>query len=207
MTTKTPLVTVSAALAIGVLVANVANANVITLYGDYTNNSGYYDADVVRGSVECASCLGLLSTLDSGFYDSGVPGVSTADLTADGFSADSADLFYLAKNSEAAETAFVEAVVGSDLPDGVKSDGGGLSFSFSSVSKYILLKFGSDPNMVLLWNPNGDLLTYTYTGLDGSGAGLSHYTSVPEPETLALLLPGIAAMALGMRRRKVAVTA
>ena len=211
MTTKTRLVTVSASLAIGVLVANVANANVITLYGDYTHNSGYYDEDVARGSVECSgTCEGLLSSLTTGTYDSVVPDVSTAA----GFSTSSADLFYLASDSEAVETAFVNAVINPDLPTGVQTAGnGGLSFTFTSAAMYILLKIGSDPNIALLWNTSGQAQTYTYTGLTGSGAGLSHYlelggpVSVPEPETLMLLLPGIAAMALGMRRRKVAVAA
>ena len=205
MTTKRRLVTAGAALAMGGLFASAANANVITLYGDWTNKTNYYDATVERGSVECSvSCSGLLSTLPSGTYSSTMPDVSTAG----GFDGSSADLFYLPNDSEAPETAFVHDGIDGNLPTGTKTSGNGsLSFTFTSAAMYILLKIGSDPNMALLWNTSGGLQTYTYYGEPGSGSGLSHVLGVPEPETLLLLLPGVAAMAMGMRRRKVAVAA
>jgi len=204
MTMKKHLVTVSA-LALGALFANVANANVITLYGDWTQKDDYYNSTTVRGSVGCSlSCVGLLSTLPSGSYDSIMPDVSTAG----GWSSTSADLFYLPSDSEATETAFVNEVIDGNLPTGTKTSGnGGLSWTFTSAAMYILLKIGSEPNMALLWNTSGVLQTYTFSGVAGTGSGISHVLGVPEPETLLLLLPGVAAMAMGMRRRKVAVAA
>ena len=204
MTMKKHLVTASA-LALGGLFANVANANVITLYGDYSHSSDYYNATVARGSISCSvSCSGLLSSLPSGSYVSVVPEVNTAD----GFSTSSADLFHLGSDSEATETAFVNDVVDANWPTGVKTDGNGsLNFTFTSAAMYILVKIGRDPNIALLWNTTGQIQTYTWTGLPGSGAGLSHILGVPEPESLLLLLPGVAAIAMAMRRRKVAVAA
>ena len=90
MTTKTHLVTVSASLAIGALFANAANANTITLLGDYTNNPGWYDAEAVRGTVGCTlTCEGLLSTLTTGPSASVVPDVT---MTEGLFSTEFADL-------------------------------------------------------------------------------------------------------------------
>lgn len=198
----------SASLAIGVLFANAASAVPITLYGSYSHQDGLYDAGDDRGQVTCSvGCSGLLSSLPSGPYDSDVPNV----LTADGFSTDSADLFYLANNSEAGELAFVNAVVDPDFVEGAHTDGGGAtSFSFTSAALYILLKIGTSPDVALIWNTSGGEQTYSYTGYRAEGAGLSHYVeyggpvSVPEPETFLLLAPGVLVMALRMRRRKVA---
>jgi len=208
MTTKTHLVSIS--LAIGVLFANAANAVPITLYGSYSQKNDWYDAEDSRAELDCSvSCSGLQSSLLTGSYDSVVPEVSTAD----GFSPGTADLFYLSSHSDSVETAFVNAVISPDLPTGIRTDGNNsLSFTFTSAAMYILLKIGANPDVALIWNTSGQAQTYTYTGFTSSGAGLGHImefgaVGVPEPETFLLLLPGVAAMAMGMRRRKVAVAA
>ena len=206
MTTKTHLVSIS--LAIGILFANAANAVPITLYGSYSQKDDWYNAEDDRAQLDCStSCSGLQSSLLTGSYDSVVPEVSTAD----GFSPGSADLFYLSSHSDSVETAFVNAVISPDLPTGVRTDTNNvLNFTFTSAAMYILLKIGTNPDVALIWNTSGQAQTYTYTGFTASGAGLGHVmefggpVSVPEPETLLLLLPGVAAMAMGMRRRKVA---
>src|SRR5262245_60019678 len=206
MTIRSQVLGVS--LAIGVLFANAANAVPITLYGSYSQQSNTYDAADDRGLVTCSvACSGLLSSLPSGEYPPNVPSV----LTNDGWSTSSADLFYLANNSEAGELAFVNAVIDPDFAQGTYTDGGGASsFSFTSAALYILLKIGTSPDIALIWNTSGGSQTYSYTAYRAEGAGLSHLVEyggpvgVPEPETLLLLVPGVLAIVLRKRRRAVA---
>ena len=67
--------------------------------------------------------------------------------------------------------------------------------------------------MALIWNTSGQEQTYSFLGYPKEGAGLSHITAyggnvgVPEPETFLLLAPAVLAIALKLRRRKVAVAA
>jgi hypothetical protein len=187
------------------LFATAASAVPITLYGSYSQKDGLYDADDDRGQLSCSvGCSGLTSSLVSGHYDADVPDV----LSQSGFSSEYADVFYLANNSDAAELAFVNAVINPDYATGVRTDTGGLSsYTFSSAAVYILLKIGATPDMALIWNTSGQAQTYSYLGFPQEGAGLSHITeyggptSVPEPETLLLLVPGVLALALRLRRR------
>ena len=195
-----------AALAAGMSFATAASAVPITLYGSYSQQDGLYDAADDRGQLDCSvGCSGLTSSLVSGHYDSDVPNV----LSQSGFSSENADVFYLANNSDAAELAFVNAVISPDYATGVRTDTGGLSsFTFTSAAMYILLKIGATPDMALIWNTSGQAQTYSYLGFPGEGAGLSHFTEyggptgVPEPETLLLLAPGVLALALRLRRRR-----
>jgi hypothetical protein len=200
-----------ASVAIGALFANAANAVPITLYGSYSQSDGLYDAADDRGQLTCSlGCSGLTSSLVSGPYDANVPDVTTQS----GFSADSADLFYLGNNSDSSELAFVNAVLNPDVAAGTRTDTFGLSsYTFTSSALYLLLKIGASPDVALIKNTSGLAQTYWYLPFPKEGAGLSHITeyggttSVPEPETFLLLAPGILAMALRLRRRKVAATA
>jgi len=193
-----------AASAVGILLANAANA--IPLYGSYSHKTGLYDAADDRGQVLCSiSCSGLTSSLLSGPYDANVPDVSTQS----GFSALYADLFYLGNNGDAAELAFVNAVLNPDVPLGVRTDtNGATSYSFTSSALYLLLKIGTNPDMALIWNTSGQAQTYSYSAFPGEGAGLSHITeygrrvtTVAEPEALALFGVGLLAIAFVRRRR------
>src|SRR5688572_29727778 len=137
-----------ASLAIGALFASAANAVPLTLYGSYSHKDGLYDADDDRGRLTCSlGCSGLTSSLVSGPYDADVPDV----LTQSGFIAGAADLFYLANNSDAAELAFVNAVIDPDFWVSARTDTGGLSsYSFTSSALYILLKIGTNPDVALI---------------------------------------------------------
>jgi len=193
-------------LAVGALFASAANAVPITLYGSYSHKDGLYDASDDRGQLTCSlGCSGLTSSLVSGPYDANVPNVTTQA----GFSSVAADLFYLGNNSDASELAFVNAVLHPDVAAGTRTDTFGVSsYTFTSSALYLLLKIGTSPDMALIWNSSGQAQTYSYLGFQGEGAGLSHFTeyggptSVPEPETLLLLAPGVLALALRLRRRR-----
>ena len=202
---------VFASLAIGALFANAANAVPITLYGSYSQKDGLYDANDDRGQVSCSlGCSGLTSSLVSGPYDANVPDVTTQS----GFSAVAADLFYLGNNSDAAELAFVNSVLDPDVAVGTRTDALGVSsYTFTSAALYLLLKIGTSPDAPLIWNMSGQAQTYSFLGYPREVSGLSHITEyggnvgVPEPETLLLLGPAVLAIALKLRRRKVAVAA
>ncbi|HTN50289.1 MAG TPA: PEP-CTERM sorting domain-containing protein [Burkholderiaceae bacterium] len=191
------------------LVAVAAGANVITLYGDWLASPAgpqiTYVNDDDRGQLTCSlACTALLSNLASGIYDRNVPNASTAD----GFSALTGDLFWLADNSLASETDFVNAVVDPDFATGVRTDGGGAdSITFTTSAAYILLKIGANPNVALIYNPTGLEQTYTYSGFQREAAGLRYYTTfgetafqVPEPGSLVLLGVGLFVLA-GFGRR------
>ena len=111
-------------LAVGALFANAANAVPITLFGSYSHKDGLYDASDDRGQLSCSlGCSGLTSSLLTGTYSADVPDVSTQS----GFSSTSADLFYLANNSDASELAFVNAVLNPDVAAGTRTDTAGVS--------------------------------------------------------------------------------
>ena len=163
-----------------------------------------YDASVARGTLECSiSCEGLISWLPSGVYTANVPQVDTAD----GWSSNQADLFYLANNGIATELTFINEFAEPDYSNATKTPTGGVSnYDFMSSSEYELFKLGAGPNMFLIHNTSGLEQLYSYTGFSGLGSGLSHITSVasvsvPEPGSLALLGAGLFSIGL-IRRRK-----
>src|SRR4030095_5638577 len=184
-----------ALLVAGLVSGNAANAGLLTLTGDNTPPPNgpliTYTSTTPRSTISCTgTCEGLLSNLPTGIYTADVPDVTTAD----GFSTTFADVFFLPNNNVATELAFVNAVVDPDFAAAASGQiaGGGGHLTFTSSALYILLKIGATPDMALIHNISGGAQTYTYTQLQASGAGLSHYvefgttTEVPEPGSIAL---------------------
>jgi hypothetical protein len=140
--------------------------------------------------------------LATGIYEPGVPDATNAD----GWSGTAADAFYLANNSVASETEYVNAVAGTSFSTETKTDGGGVtSASFFSLAQYILIKFGADPNVVVIRNTSGVGQTYSWSGFEAEGGGLRHYTEfgevpIPLPAAGWLLLAGVGGLA-AMRRK------
>jgi hypothetical protein len=183
--------------------SSISHAGLITIYGAYDPAPAgpqiTYDALVARGTLECSiGCEGLVSSLSSGIYPANVPQLSTAA----GWSTSAADLFYLSNHAITTELAVINAFAGTAYTDAKQTSTGGASaYSFTSAATYLLLVMGASPDTFLIHNTSGQEQSYSYTGFSGLGSGLSHVTSVPEPDALTLLGAGLIAIGLMMVRR------
>lgn len=206
------------AMAIAVGLAGPGHAATLNFLGSVENaarGAKTYVTTTIRGSLTCATCLGLDSTQVG---NTASPKPVTPDAgDANGFiGAIYADLFDLGNASQAGEAAFVSAVTGISFGESAQLPGGGGAKSFFSSALYILFKIGSDPNYALVKNTGTIGQQYSYANLDGQGAGLSHYVEygklpdpppppppspVPLPASALLMFLGIGSLSALRRRR------
>jgi hypothetical protein len=207
MGAKMKLKLITGLAAASLLVANLASAEVVGLYGlndnDPAGSQVTYDADVLRANLTCTSCSGALSdTLDGTISDPPLPPLSS--MVPGDWDTSIAELFSLENSGEATEIAAVNAITGENFTTLTKITG---DTSISTDAEYLLIKIGADPNYALIRNDDG-AQDFLFAQI-GQGAGLSHVSLfggtfvVSEPGILGLF--GLGLVLLGfMRRRAIA---
>lgn len=170
-----------------------ANASVIGVWND-TDIDSY--SLIHRGDVTCTSCSVLQYT--SGYS----------------FSNSYGELFTGPSSSgDANEALWVNSVLGTSYTGTDVTNGktdlalGPNTYTFSGTALYVLLKIGKNPDYTIVRNDSGNPFSFTWTGIEGTGSGLSHFvtlggTPVPEPGVLSLFLLGFVSLGVVRKLKK-----
>lgn len=169
-----------------------ANAATISVFNDTDINSSY--SATQRGVLTCSSCDVL--AYSGGLY---------------GFDTSLGELFDGPANSgDANEASWVNLVTGSSFTGtdvGAGKNAGSDGVNYITNALYVILKIGANPNYTVVRNTSGGSFNFSWSGLKGTGAGLSHYvelgaSQVPIPAAGVLLIGALGGLGFAGRRRR-----
>ncbi len=189
---KLGAVAVVAALGLTSLQANAATFSAINVFNDTDINSSY--SATQRGILTCSSCDVL--TYSGGLY---------------AFDSTVGELFDGPTNSgDANEASWVNLVTGSSFTGtdvGAGKNAGTSGVNYITNALYVILKIGTNPNYTVVRNTSGGSFNFSWSGLRGTGAGLSHYvelgaSQVPIPAAGVLLIGALGGLGFAGRRRR-----
>lgn len=188
--------------------ASAASAATIGIWNDSPTGT------TQRANVDCTGCSVLLFSADGS--DTGTNVVAGTMGAIYGFGTGYGELFSGPSNSGgASEISWMNGVLGTTYVtgDAVKTENTTDGTEYTSSAAYAIVKIGTDPNYTILRNDSGGVFSFSWNGLSGQGAGISHFTAVGDASDNATVvpLPAAGVLMLGalgaltaLRRRKTA---